>query len=177
MCIRDSLAPVLPQQREILHNVVMFTTLETPSELFPVAVSGLIQILPFWVLFGLLEELFEFSGDHGHVFFISLNVVLHSTLQPTTVLTIRIWWSSHGLDFMHVLWCTHLLRSLKVLAFKGEPLVRFESTKHKRGGELCFIKYCQIFANSRYACSDLSLIHIWRCRRIERCRSRWSPYH
>ena len=25
--------------------------------------------------------------------------------------------------------------------------------------------------------TDLSLIHIWRCRRIERCRSRWSPYH
>ena len=25
--------------------------------------------------------------------------------------------------------------------------------------------------------SHLSLIHIWRCRRIERCRSRWSPYH
>ena len=24
---------------------------------------------------------------------------------------------------------------------------------------------------------SLSLIHIWRCRRIERCRSRWSPYH
>ena len=24
---------------------------------------------------------------------------------------------------------------------------------------------------------QLSLIHIWRCRRIERCRSRWSPYH
>ena len=23
----------------------------------------------------------------------------------------------------------------------------------------------------------LSLIHIWRCRRIERCRSRWSPDH
>ena len=26
-------------------------------------------------------------------------------------------------------------------------------------------------------CLLLSLIHIWRCRRIERCRSRWSPYH
>eukprot|EP00826_Nyctotherus_ovalis_P025568 TRINITY_DN1982_c0_g1_i6.p1 TRINITY_DN1982_c0_g1~~TRINITY_DN1982_c0_g1_i6.p1 ORF type:complete len:381 (-),score=119.60 TRINITY_DN1982_c0_g1_i6:20-1162(-) len=25
--------------------------------------------------------------------------------------------------------------------------------------------------------SELSLIHICRCRRIERCRSRWSPYH
>ena len=24
---------------------------------------------------------------------------------------------------------------------------------------------------------DLSLIHIRRCRRIERCRARWSPYH
>ena len=24
---------------------------------------------------------------------------------------------------------------------------------------------------------NLSLIHICRCRRIERCRSRWSPYH
>ena len=25
--------------------------------------------------------------------------------------------------------------------------------------------------------SDLSLIHIWRCRRSTLCRSRWSPYH
>ena len=24
---------------------------------------------------------------------------------------------------------------------------------------------------------QLSLIHIWRCRRVLRCRSRWSPYH
>ena len=23
----------------------------------------------------------------------------------------------------------------------------------------------------------LSLIHIWRCRRADTCRSRWSPYH
>ena len=30
-----------------------------------------------------------------------------------------------------------------------------------------------IFCLSLY----LSIIHIWRCRRIERCRSRWSPYH
>ena len=25
--------------------------------------------------------------------------------------------------------------------------------------------------------SSLSLIHIWRCRRLLTCRSRWSPYH
>ena len=24
---------------------------------------------------------------------------------------------------------------------------------------------------------SLSLIHIWRCRRLVECRSRWSPYH
>ena len=24
---------------------------------------------------------------------------------------------------------------------------------------------------------ELSLIHIWRCRRSTLCRSRWSPYH
>ena len=33
-----------------------------------------------------------------------------------------------------------------------------------------------LVALKRTGC-DLSLIHIWRCRRIERCRSRWSPYH
>ena len=30
---------------------------------------------------------------------------------------------------------------------------------------------------AKYVQICLSLIHIWRCRRIERCRSRWSPYH
>ena len=34
-----------------------------------------------------------------------------------------------------------------------------------------------LIPNSTTAHLELSLIHIWRCRRIERCRSRWSPYH
>ena len=39
-------------------------------------------------------------------------------------------------------------------------------------------KYCEKFTkNPFWEGSRLSLIHIWRCRRIERCRSRWSPYH
>ena len=33
------------------------------------------------------------------------------------------------------------------------------------------------FLFSKWCILVLSLIHIWRCRRIERCRSRWSPYH
>jgi len=47
------------QQRAVLHNVVILTTLETPSELFPATVSGLVQVLPFRVLLDLLEELLE----------------------------------------------------------------------------------------------------------------------
>ena len=30
---------------------------------------------------------------------------------------------------------------------------------------------------SRASGLALSLIHIWRCRRLDACRSRWSPYH
>ena len=29
----------------------------------------------------------------------------------------------------------------------------------------------------QYKMVELSLIHIWRCRRYAVCRSRWSPYH
>ena len=36
---------------------------------------------------------------------------------------------------------------------------------------------CLKKASSTFSTVTLSLIHIWRCRRIERCRSRWSPYH
>ena len=36
---------------------------------------------------------------------------------------------------------------------------------------------CEWDTAAGHAILNLSLIHIWRCRRIERCRSRWSPYH
>ena len=52
--------------------MIMLTTLETPSELFLVAISRLAQVLPFGVLFGLLEELLELSCEHGHIFFITI---------------------------------------------------------------------------------------------------------
>ena len=53
----------------------MFATLETPSELLSFIASGLAEVLLFGVLFGLLEELLEFSGDHGHFFFIKVRTV------------------------------------------------------------------------------------------------------
>eukprot|EP00826_Nyctotherus_ovalis_P004143 TRINITY_DN10865_c0_g1_i4.p1 TRINITY_DN10865_c0_g1~~TRINITY_DN10865_c0_g1_i4.p1 ORF type:complete len:100 (+),score=22.23 TRINITY_DN10865_c0_g1_i4:144-443(+) len=36
-------------------------------------------------------------------------------------------------------------------------------------------KYYSNYISAKF--KYLSLIHICRCRRIERCRSRWSPYH
>ena len=35
--------------------------------------------------------------------------------------------------------------------------------------------FCKVYQNNIFRC--LSLIHICRCRRRLRCRSRWSPYH
>ena len=37
------------------------------------------------------------------------------------------------------------------------------------GGVVCF--------DDTVDMAELALIHIRRCRRIARCRSRWSPYH
>ena len=37
---------------------------------------------------------------------------------------------------------------------------------------------CCLHVQLKRACNkNLSLIHIWRCRRSYACRSRWSPYH
>ena len=41
----------------------------------------------------------------------------------------------------------------------------------------CWALMCCIDPAAVWHDHYLSLIHIWRCRRIERCRSRWSPYH
>ena len=42
--------------------------------------------------------------------------------------------------------------------------------------QLEVMKKIRFFRTDIILC-NLSLIHIRRCRRIERCRSRWSPYH
>ena len=54
------------------------------------------------------------------------------------------------------IYCT--ISSIYVL---GQPVIFFPSN----------------FSSRTSKALTLSLIHIWRCRRIERCRSRWSPYH
>ena len=55
----------------------------------------------------------------------------------------------------------------------------FEQNNIKAGDKVGFLldnSYATtlLFLGSMY---HLSLIHIWRCRRRLRCRSRWSPYH
>ena len=42
------------------------------------------------------------------------------------------------------------------------------------------LRACFYYVTTRYVLTfilQLSLIHIWRCRRYAVCRSRWSPYH
>ena len=39
------------------------------------------------------------------------------------------------------------------------------------------VKWCGCIHTFTRTHTQLSLIHIWRCRRRLRCRSRWSPYH
>ena len=41
----------------------------------------------------------------------------------------------------------------------------------------CLLLWIWCHQDLVWSVATLSLIHIWRCRRIERCRSRWSPYH
>ena len=44
-------------------------------------------------------------------------------------------------------------------------------------GKSIYGKFLNGLKKNSWTVHSLSLIHIWRCRRIERCRSRWSPYH
>eukprot|EP00826_Nyctotherus_ovalis_P044978 TRINITY_DN4913_c0_g2_i3.p1 TRINITY_DN4913_c0_g2~~TRINITY_DN4913_c0_g2_i3.p1 ORF type:complete len:197 (+),score=40.37 TRINITY_DN4913_c0_g2_i3:608-1198(+) len=68
--------------------------------------------------------------------------------------------------------------NIKRLVRLMENLISFNKTK---GGssisndmQTALYKLQQLVEQSY---KSLSLIHICRCRRIERCRSRWSPYH
>ena len=53
-----------------------------------------------------------------------------------------------------------------------------EGIGQSHGGFL-FLQYTVTWQNQNkeHSLLTLSLIHIWRCRRRLRCRSRWSPYH
>ena len=67
-------------------------------------------------------------------------------------------------------WRTYSAHSLLIIWLVIRPTVTFWHSLRTSGN-----------ANdeplAKIAVWHLSLIHIWRCRRIERCRSRWSPYH
>ena len=97
--------------------ILLLSTLETPGGLFLITVFGLAGILRFRVLFGLLK----LPGVHDHLF--SLNVALYLVLPPNILLTFEIRWSSHGLTFKHAMWFTHLLGSLKGVSLKFENLL------------------------------------------------------
>ena len=58
----------------------------------------------------------------------------------------------------------------------------FELYSHKISGDPSVLNCPQTDTEDdlpilRKGVEALSLIHIWRCRRLDACRSRWSPYH
>ena len=62
-------------QCAVFHNVVIFTTLETPRELFSGTVSWFAEILLLGILFGLLERLLELPGEYGYIFLIKVLII------------------------------------------------------------------------------------------------------
>ena len=60
--------------------------------------------------------------------------------------------------------CTVLLQHFRSQLTQGWPLVKGWQPSSS-------------FAELGQCVISLSLIHIWRCRRVSQCRSRWSPYH
>ena len=80
-----------------------------------------------------------------------------------------VWFIRESPDFL--LQITSVLNNVIHVLSRGRGTTShtFSSMKSKR---CCHNLQSALLKNQR-----LSLIHIWRCRRIERCRSRWSPYH
>ena len=82
----------------------------------------------------------------------------------------KIWWSSDMwfLEYVHgqTRRQSRVLRPLK-LEFHDADTDTFTDILATRA----------ISRSYFYGKLNLSLIHIWRCRRSYACRSRWSPYH
>ena len=81
----------------------------------------------------------------------------------------RSWQSFHGFTSLVMLFSSNSFKVAKLASwsfFRYSKYCRFD---------------CAILPIGPYDLSltvlRLSLIHIWRCRRITGCRSRWSPYH
>ena len=73
-----------------------------------------------------------------------------------------------------------LLRSQYSAGYSAVPQTRNHISRVNTSYTLkkCItVKDQQYFLTQIWKLSSLSLIHIWRCRRRLRCRSRWSPYH
>ena len=57
------------------------------------------------------------------------------------------------------------------------PLPFITATARERPESSPLNVVTKVYSGVRESLHELSLIHIWRCRRYSLCRSRWSPYH
>ena len=75
---------------------------------------------------------------------------------------------------------TALAQSLPMETSQSIGIIDFVIKKSKYEETNCDAHSCQmksVEGGVNLKLTHLSLIHICRCRRIERCSSRWSPYH
>ena len=98
---------------------------------------------------------------------------------------IGITWSNHtelhddaSVDFAPTISCPVRLAHKDILLWKKMLMFEHQCTRWCENSwyitDVYFPCSCLL---PLWQIRELSLIHIWRCRRIERCRSRWSPYH
>ena len=100
--------------------------------------------------------------------------------------------------YQYVRWDFKLLEQYSQVFKKSAPRYSVSQQRHQKSSK-CPLSRCATLANREEVTGShpspsfrwvstpsvdtqcwhlpLSLIHIWRCRRLLTCRSRWSPYH
>ena len=73
-------------------------------------------------------------------------------------------------------WTLELLTLMEMNCNKLARKLQYSSLMFDRFFVRIAVK-CQLKLRTKILYKNLSLIHIWRCRRSTLCRSRWSPYH
>ena len=123
-----------------------------------------------------IQQVFEMSSLHANTRLQTLSPLADSSVCTTCRSTMSTNSSGDWLTFGAV--CSKVL--LTLLSASGESICRRVFARRRTfrtPAVCCFDTGMKLSIDCPCTTCLLSLIHIWRCRRIERCRSRWSPYH
>ena len=141
------------------------------------------------------HEKFRIVWENAHLKVLAEPSKALSVLNQTTVTNSACFWSCLCTEQPNKVWdpldeislrntalCLVFLRSHRMGSHWEIQLSAWSSWDPPDGISLRNTTLCLVFLRSHRMGSHweiqlLSLIHIWRCRRVTVCRSRWSPYH